>query len=64
MMLEAGDEAFLCKENNRRNNLISAWWFLELPGRGKYSAWQPVLSNQKYVLKIIDISLSQICKSN
>jgi len=47
MMLEASDEAFLCKKNNRRSNLISAWWFLELPGRGKHSAWQPVLSNQK-----------------
>jgi hypothetical protein len=38
MMLEAGDEAFLCKKNNRRNNLISAWRLLELPGRGKHSA--------------------------
>jgi hypothetical protein len=46
-MLKAGDEAFFFFINNRRNNLISAWRFLELPGRGKHSAWQPVLSNQK-----------------
>jgi hypothetical protein len=47
MMLEADDEAFLRKKNNRRNSLISAWLFLELPGRGKHPAWQPGLSKQK-----------------
>jgi hypothetical protein len=44
MMLESGDKAFLCKKNNRRNNFVSAWWFLELPGRGKHSAGSQCLT--------------------
>jgi hypothetical protein len=40
------ERLFMWKKN-RRNNLISVRWLLQLPGYGKRSAWQPMLSTQK-----------------
>jgi len=48
-MLEADDEIFYPKKSNRRYNLISAWWFLEFPGRGTHSAGSQCLAiNSKF----------------